>query len=339
MIIFLVFLVRPNSSSTQSTNIRHQQQQQQPSSYLVSVVPRQSYVRPAISNPPSLTPIAQYPSPILLPPPSTITRLTLPTTLSIVHKTLPFYQPLNCVYECQQVFRYDSYRKQYFSRNDFLLSHDVCNQLGLSYDYDSDLDVYKTSKCLIMRLARIDQLPMSNGRYDDNLPPNLVVNVNAQNLTNLPTPKSCTRQQSDLIRIGREIDITSYCMFNPALNNEIAMTWSYRQDNTSLHQQYANAQYALHIFLVKHLTIEDLCEQIKNKATKFHREDLVRLLAKAIATDRDLGLEVSDQILKLKCPIDQRRLKIPIRAVTCQHLQCFDLTNYIGIIRDQFLNS
>jgi hypothetical protein len=126
-------------------------------------------------------------------------------------------------------------------------------------------------------------------------------------------------------------------MFNPTLNNELSMTWSYRQDNTNLHLQYINAQYALHIFLVKHLTIEDLCEQIKNKTAKFYREDLIKLLAKAIATDRDLGLEVSDQQLKLKCPIDQRRLKIPVRATTCQHLQCFDLTNYIGIniIRNQ----
>ncbi len=298
---------------------------------MVSVVPRQQYVRPAIPASSSSTSITRYQVPILPPPPSTITRLTLPTTLNIVHKTLPFYQPLTCVYECQQVFRYDTYRKQFFSRNDFLLSHDVCNQLALSYDYDSDLDTHKTSKCLIMRLVRIDQPPMSNGKYDDNLPPNLVVHINAHNLTNLPAPKPCTRQQSDLIRIGREIDITSYCMFNPVLNNELAMTWSYRQDNTNLHLQYVNAQYALHIFLVQHLTIEDLCEQIKNKTMKFHREDLVKLLAKAIATDRDLGLEVSDQILKLKCPIDQRRLKIPIRAITCQHLQCFDLTNYIGI--------
>lgn len=258
--------------------------------------------------------------------------MSLPTTLTIIHKTLPFYRPLTCVYECQQVFRYDTYRKHYFSRHDFLLSHDVCNQLALSYDYDSDLDIHKTSKCLIMRLVRTDQLPMSNGKYDDHLPPNLVVQLNSQQLTNLPIPKPCTRQQMDLIRPGREIDITSYCMFNPALNNELAMTWSYRAENTSLHSQYANAQFALHIFLAQHLTIEDLCEQMQNKTTKFYREDLIKLVAKAIATDRDLGLEVSDQILKLKCPIDQRRLKIPIRATTCQHLQCFDLTNYIGII-------
>jgi hypothetical protein len=331
-------LVRPNSNSVQSTNIHnHQpqnlrpQQQQQQSSYFAPSVPRQQYVRqpstPAIPTNTSSSNIVRYQIPVLPPPLSTIPR----ATLNIIHKTLPFYQPLTCVYECSQVFRYDSYRKQYFSRNDFLLSIDVCNQLALSYEYDSDLDIHKTTKCLIMRLARIDQPPMANGKYDDNLPPNLVVQINSQNLTNLPTPKLGTRQQTDLIRIGREIDITSYCMFNPVLNNELAMTWSYRQDNTNLHIQYLNAQYVLHIFLAQHLTIEDLCEQIRKKSAKFYREDLVKLLAKAIETDRDLGLEVSDQQLKLKCPIDQRRLKIPIRAITCQHLQCFDLTNYIGM--------
>jgi len=119
-------------------------------------------------------------------------------------------------------------------------------------------------------------------------------------------------------------------MFNPILKNEIKITWSYRQDNVNLHLQYANAQYALHVFLVEHVGVEELCEQIKKKSEKFFQEDLIKLLAKARANDRDLGLEVSDQKLKLICPIDQRRLKKPIRATTCQHLQCFDLTNYIG---------
>ena len=232
--------------------------------------------------------------------------------------------------ECYQVFRYDSYRKQYSFRHDYLLSLDVCNQLALSFDYDADLDIHKTNKCLILRLARIDQPPMANGKYDDNLPPNLIMHINSQNVSHLPVPKPCTRQQMDLVRIGREIDITSYCMFNPMLSNELSITWSYRPENAELHSKYATAQYALHIFLVQHMNVDELCEHIKMKPAKSYREDLVKLVARARATDRDLGLEVSDQILKLKCPIDQRRLRTPIRAVTCQHLQCFDLSNYIG---------
>jgi hypothetical protein len=225
------------------------------------------------------------------------------------------------------------------SHDEFILSFDVCNQLALSYDFDPNLNTHKTSKCLILRLARIDQPPTCNGNYEDNLPPNLVIHVNGHTLTNLPIPKACTRQQNDLLRVGREIDITSHCMFNPILKNEIKIAWSYRPDNTSLHVQYANAQYALHVFLVEHLTVEYLCAQVKRKPARFLRDDLVKLLSKARTHDRDLGLEVSDQKLKLTCPIDQRRLKIPIRATTCQHLQCFDLTNYISNLIILFLSN
>ena len=117
-------------------------------------------------------------------------------------------------------------------------------------------------------------------------------------------------------------------MSNPILKNEITMIWS---DNKNLDQQYANAQYALHIFVAKGLTIGDLCEQIRNKPAKFYHQDLMRFIVALRVNDDDLGLEVSNQKLKLTCPIDQRRLKNPIRATTCQHLQCFDLKNYIGM--------
>jgi hypothetical protein len=171
------------------------------------------------------------------------------------------------------------------SHDEFLLSFDACNQLALSYDYDPNLNIHTTNKCLILRLARIDQPPASNGKYDDNLPPNLMIHVNGHPVTNLPIPKASTRQQTDLLRIGREIDITSHCMFNPILKNEIKIIWSYRQENTNLHVQYMNAQYALHVFLVEHLTIDYLCEQIRKKPARFLRDDLVKLLAKARTND------------------------------------------------------
>ena len=169
---------------------------------------------------------------------------------------------------------------------------------------------------------------MFNGRYDDNLPPNLVIHVNGHNLTNLPVPKLSTRPHTDLLRPGREVDLTPYCMFNPVLKNELTIAWSYRADNASVIEQYANAQYALHIFLAERLSVSALCAQIERKPVQFTRADLVNLLAKARVDDYDL--EISDQKIKLICPIDQRRMRKPARATTCQHLQCFDLVNYIG---------
>ncbi|CAF4443016.1 unnamed protein product, partial [Adineta steineri] len=152
----------------------------------------------------------------------------------------------------------DSNRKQSLSHDEFVLSLDACNPLALSYDYDPNIDTYKTSNCLILLLVRTDLPPAPNGRYEDNLPANLAIHVNGHILTNLPIPKPCTRQQKDLIRSGREIDITSFCMFNPILKNDITITWNCRQDNAALCAQYVNAEYALHIFLTERLTIKQL---------------------------------------------------------------------------------
>ena len=301
-------------------------------------------------NTPSTPPTQRYQVPILpnssrasLGGTATFSPITRSPTIAprlsinkIVHKNLPFYHVIACVYERFSIFHYDQYRKQYISLDEFLLSFDVCNQLALSYDYDPVLNIHKTSRCLLLRLARIDQAPTCSGKYEDNLPPNVTIQVNGHPLTNLPIPKACARQQTDLIRTGREIDITSHCMFNPMLKNEIKIVWSCRAENTNLYAQYVNAQHALHVFLVEHLTVDYLCEQIRKKSTRFLRHDLMKLVARARANDHDLGLEVSDQKLKLTCPIDQRRMKNPIRATTCQHLQCFDLTNYIG--NDDFLS-
>ena len=154
--------------------------------------------------------------------------------------------------------------------------------------------------------------------------------MNGQNVTSLPIPKPSSREQCDVLRVGREIDITSYCMFNPGLRNELNIVWSLSPDNKNLRAQYLTAQYAAHVFLADHYTVDELYEQIQQKPVKFYCLDLMKLLARASAQDDEEDLEVSDQILKLICPIDQRRLTAPVRAVSCQHLQCFDLRNYLG---------
>lgn len=273
------------------------------------------------------------------PPPATPTLIPntpkhhTPTRTSlhkIVHRPLPFYNILACIYERQRIFRYDVYRKKYISHNEFILPFDVCNQLALSSDYDPVLNSHVNTKHLLLRLVRIDQPPTYNGKFEDNLPVNVEIQVNGTPLNNLPLPKPCTRQYRDLLRPGREINITPHCIFNPMLQNEITIMWTYRPDNKDVAIQYVNADYALHVFLAERLTVDELCERVLQKPEKFFDNDLMGILLRARNKDSDGELEVSIQKLKLVCPIDQKRLKIPARATTCQHLQCFDLTNYIG---------
>ncbi|CAF1629392.1 unnamed protein product [Adineta ricciae] len=328
--------IRPNRVSTSQINLSSQQpqQQQQPP-------PQQQFRSASLYSIPDHIPHSPVPSlqsgarhhqvPHTAPIPSKTHPTLRPPITKIVYKNLPFYYVLGCVHERYNIFRYDAYRKQFTSRDQFILPFEVCNQLALSYDYDPVLDFNKTSKCLLLRLARLDQPPTFNGKYEDSLPVNVVIQVNGHVLTNLPTPKPCTRQQKDYVRVGREIDITPHCMFNPILKNDITILWTCPTDNKNLASQYKDAEYALHVFLAEYLTVKSLCEHVLRKPIKFNRDDLMKLVAKASAHDRDLGLEVSDQKLKLICPIDQKRLKKPVRATTCQHLQCYDLTNYISL--------
>ncbi|CAF0786367.1 unnamed protein product [Adineta ricciae] len=320
--------IRPNPISSSQINLRSQQPQQQSRSASLYSIPDHI---PHSTVPPLQSGARRHQAPLTTPIPSKTYPTLRPPITKIAYKNLPFYYVLGCVHERYNIFIYDAYRKQFTSRDQFILPLEVCNQLALSYDYDPVLDCNKTSKCLLLRLARLDQPPTFNGKYEDSLPVNVVIQVNGHVLTNLPAPKPCTRLQKDYVRVGREIDITPHCMFNPILKNDITILWTYPADNKNLAPQYKDAEYALHVFLAECLTMESLCEHVLRKPMKFNREDLIKLLSKASAHDRDLGLEVSDQKLKLICPIDQKRLKKPVRATTCQHLQCFDLTNYISL--------
>lgn len=45
----------------------------------------------------------------------------------------------------------------------------------------------------------------------------------------------------------------------------------------------------------------------------------------------DAEIELSSQVLSLKCPISYMRLSTPVRANTCTHVQCFDATSYLQL--------
>ncbi|CAF0997699.1 unnamed protein product [Didymodactylos carnosus] len=242
----------------------------------------------------------------------------------IVHKILPFYTLIRSIYENGQ-FKFDQNKKLHLCHLKFRLDLDSCNQIAESYDYDEDYDQIKARYCLILRLARIDQQPTNlHLGYDDSLPPNLIVQLNSQNVS-LPVPKPCTRQNTDLIRNGREIDITEQAMLSPSQLNTLAMQWQLSQQL----DQYQTAKYAVHIYLMKRQYIVDLVQEVKEKRVKLEKSDLRQIYAQSNGGDSDLC--VSDYKIMLKCPINQCRLKIPARATTCQHLQCFDLYNYIAM--------
>lgn len=45
----------------------------------------------------------------------------------------------------------------------------------------------------------------------------------------------------------------------------------------------------------------------------------------------DAEIEMSSQVLSLKCPLSYMRLDTPCRATTCTHVQCFDACSYLQL--------
>lgn len=56
-------------------------------------------------------------------------------------------------------------------------------------------------------------------------------------------------------------------------------------------------------------------------------------LTKSLVTRKahDAEIEMSSQVLSLKCPLSYMRLDTPCRATTCTHVQCFDACSYLQL--------
>jgi hypothetical protein len=48
-------------------------------------------------------------------------------------------------------------------------------------------------------------------------------------------------------------------------------------------------------------------------------------------TDTDLEVATTTLKVSLLCPLGKMRMKIPCRANTCSHLQCFDASTFLQV--------
>ena len=88
--------------------------------------------------------------------------------------------------------------------------------------------------------------------------------------------------------------------------------------------------YTVSVYLVDKLSYVDLLQQLK---TKGHRQpDYTRALIKEKLNDQDTEIATTSCKVSLACPLGKMRMKIPCRASTCDHLQCFDASLYLQVI-------
>ncbi|KAL1868464.1 E3 SUMO-protein ligase pli1 [Diaporthe australafricana] len=125
----------------------------------------------------------------------------------------------------------------------------------------------------------------------------------------------------------RPVDITDLLRLKiPTYTNNIEFTYALTQKAGDKASQSNSQRFYLVVNVCKTTPVDSLVRTISGKRIS-KASVLLELTRKA----HDAEIEMSSQVLSLKCPLSYMRLVTPCRATTCTHVQCFDATSYLQL--------
>ena len=143
----------------------------------------------------------------------------------------------------------------------------------------------------------------TNCEQEDKFPPNIAVKVNEKVI---PLPRN-----------SGPINITALCRMSSTVTNHINVSWA---------PEYGRC-YVISVHLVQKLSSDDLLNRLKNKG-EINAGFTRSLIKQKVQEDADCGIATSLRY-SLQCPLGQMRMMLPARAITCNHLQCFDASVFL----------
>jgi len=149
----------------------------------------------------------------------------------------------------------------------------------------------------------------------DAFPKSLCVRVNGK-VCPLPNPLPAPAG-TEPRRPPGPINITNLCKLKPTQQDTISVNWAVE----------VGKAFTLSVYQVENLTHQDLLEQLKSKGVR--NPDYTKALIKEKLNDQDSEIATTSCKVSLACPLGKMRMKIPARASTCDHLQCFDAQLYL----------
>ena len=149
----------------------------------------------------------------------------------------------------------------------------------------------------------------------DAFPKSLCVRVNGK-VCPLPNPLPAPAG-TEPRRPPGPINITNLCKLKPTQQDTISVTWAVE----------VGKAFTLSVYQVENLTHQDLLEQLRSKGVR--NPDYTKALIKEKLNDQDTEIATTSCKVSLACPLGKMRMKIPARASTCDHLQCFDAQLYL----------
>ena len=94
--------------------------------------------------------------------------------------------------------------------------------------------------------------------------------------------------------------------------------------------------YIASVFLTERRTVPQLLARLTRPSAIRPSLETQRRLIRILSTqqtsesiDNDVQIATNSLRLSLDCPATRRRMRLPARAITCEHLRCFDLEGYL----------
>uniref|UniRef100_A0AC34PV57 Uncharacterized protein n=1 Tax=Panagrolaimus sp. JU765 TaxID=591449 RepID=A0AC34PV57_9BILA len=153
----------------------------------------------------------------------------------------------------------------------------------------------------------------------DDFPPNCNVRIGNQPVA-LPPIIPTNKPNAEQKRQSRPVDITAFCQPNRRNGSihKIEIDWTADR-----------RVWGAGIWIVRRLNSDILLDRMRNDLAKRRSiTDTKRMITVMLDGDDD-NIALAQLKISLLDPLMKTRMKIPTRTKNCNHLQCFDLFNYL----------
>uniref|UniRef100_A0A914CHJ6 Probable NADH dehydrogenase [ubiquinone] iron-sulfur protein 7, mitochondrial n=1 Tax=Acrobeloides nanus TaxID=290746 RepID=A0A914CHJ6_9BILA len=166
---------------------------------------------------------------------------------------------------------------------------------------------------------RMFQLEL-DGEQPDAFPPQCLVYLDDQPV-GLPAIIPTNKPNAEQKRLSRPVNLTPIIQHpGPRADRAYRITVQWQGDKRA---------WAIGVWLVKRVNSEILQDRLlKNPNARRQFAVTKRNIIRRLAGDED-DVQMDSIKVSLIDPLVKTRIKIPARSVECEHLQCFDLTNYL----------
>ncbi|GFS72398.1 hypothetical protein NPIL_505771 [Nephila pilipes] len=224
-----------------------------------------------------------------------------PVNPDVKFKELPFYDVISELMKPTSLVTLPNER---FQERDFQFCLTPQQVLDLQSNTDAQVQ---------LRICILD----SSCDQEDEIPSSVCLKIN-QKVSNLPNPIPTNKPGVEPRRPKVPIDITNLTKKTATETNEVTISWA----------SSTGKPYVMGIFLVRRLNSTTLIRRLKANGVR-NPDHTTAMIKEKLCQDRDS--EIATMILRgsLMCPLGKIKMKLPCRALTCTHLQCFDATLYL----------